>query len=138
MRWLIDEWQANIRGSTHSQTSLSPRSGSPLRCDTEGMTTLPVDIPRQAVEAFCQRNHIRKLSLFGSVLTQRFRDDSDIDMLVEFEPGSNPGLLGIAGMEIELSGILGRKVDLRTPGDLSRYFREEVLASALPQYERPA
>jgi predicted nucleotidyltransferase len=102
------------------------------------MITLPVDIPRHAMEAFCQRNHIRKLSLFGSILTQRFREESDIDILVEFEPGSNPGLLGIAGMEIELSKILGHRVDLRTPGDLSRYFREEVLASALPQYERSA
>ena len=103
-----------------------------------GMFTLPVEIPRQAVAAFCQRHHIRKISLFGSILTDRFSPESDIDMLVEFEPGSGPGLLGIAGMEIELSELLGRKVDLRTPRDLSRYFREEVLASAVPQYERPA
>jgi predicted nucleotidyltransferase len=102
------------------------------------MVTLPVEIPREAIAAFCVRNHIRKLSLFGSILTPRFRDDSDIDMLVEFEPGRGPGLLGIAGMEIELSEILGRKVDLRTPRDLSRYFREEVVASALPQYPQQA
>lgn len=102
------------------------------------MVTLPVEIPREAIAGFCVRNHIRKLSLFGSILTPRFHDESDIDMLVEFEPGCGPGLLGIAGMEIELSELLGRKVDIRTPGDLSRYFREEVVASALPQYERPA
>jgi len=88
------------------------------------------------IAAFCLRNHIRKLSLFGSILTERFRDESDIDMLVAFEPGRGPGLLGIAGMEIELSELLGRKVDLRTPRDLSRYFREEVVASALPRYEQ--
>ena len=100
------------------------------------MATLPVEIPRQAVAAFCEGNHIRKLSLFGSVLTERFREASDIDMLVEFEPGRSPGLLGIAGMEIELSELLGRKVDLRTQGDLSRYFRDAVVASAVIQYER--
>ena len=70
------------------------------------------------------------------MLTDRFDSESDIDMLVEFEPGLGPGLLGIAGMEIELSELLGRKVDLRTPRDLSRYFRSEVVASALLQYER--
>jgi predicted nucleotidyltransferase len=100
------------------------------------MVPLPVEIPHDAIAAFCRRNHIRKLSLFGSILTPRFSDESDIDMLVEFEPGLGPGLLGIAGMEIELSALLGRKVDLRTPRDLSRYFREEVVASALPQYEQ--
>jgi hypothetical protein len=100
------------------------------------MVTLPVEIPREVIAEFCIRNHIRKLSLFGSILTDRFSDKSDIDMLVEFEPGLGPGLLGIAGMEIELSGKLGRKVDLRTAGDLSRYFRDKVVASAVPQYER--
>jgi predicted nucleotidyltransferase len=87
-------------------------------------------LPRSA------RNHIRRLSLFGSVLTSRFGDLSDIDMLVEFEPGRVPGLLDIAGMEIELSAMLGRKVDLRTPAELSAYFRNEVVATAIPQYER--
>jgi predicted nucleotidyltransferase len=103
--------------------------------DTEGMNTLPVAIPREAIAAFCARNHIRKLSVFGSILTDRFGDESDIDMLVEFVPGLGPGLLGIARMERELSGMVGRKVDLRTAGDLSRYFRAEVIASAVPQYE---
>ena len=99
------------------------------------MITLPVAIPREAIAAFCERNHIRKLSLFGSVLTERFGEQSDIDMLVEFVPGRGPGMLGIVRMERELSGMLGRKVDLRTAGDLSRYFRSEVVASAVPQYE---
>jgi predicted nucleotidyltransferase len=100
------------------------------------MVTVPVQIRRDAIAAFCVRNHIRKLSLFGSVLTPRFNDESDVDMLVEFEPGLGPGLIGIAGMQIELYEMSGRKVDLRTLRDLSRFFRDEVVASAVPQYER--
>jgi len=88
-------------------------------------------LPAPFIAEFCERNHIRKLSLFGSVLTPRFRPDSDIDVLVDFQPGHVPSLLGIAGMEIELSERLGRKVDLRTAEDLSRYFRDEVVASAV-------
>ena len=83
---------------------------------------------------FCQRHHIRRLSLFGSQLKGTSRPDSDIDLLVEFDPAHIPGLLGVAGMEIELSALLGCKVDLRTAGDLSRYFRDEVVARAEVQY----
>src|SRR5436305_3152637 len=100
------------------------------------MSTLPLAVPKELLKEFCERNYIRKLSLFGSVLTQRFRADSDLDVLVEFDPGHVPGLLTLAGMEMELSEVFGRKVDLRTPEDLSRYFRAEVVSSALPQYER--
>ncbi len=100
------------------------------------MSALPFAIPQEFLKDFCVRNHIRKLSLFGSVLTPRFRPDSDLDILVEFVAGHVPGLLTLAGMEMELSEKLGRKVDLRTPEDLSRYFRAEVVSSALPQYER--
>ena len=99
------------------------------------MASLPLETPRDAIAAFCAGNHIRKLSLFGSMLTPRFRDESDIDILVEFEPGLGPGMLGIVRMERELSGMLGRKVDLRTPRDLSRFFRDEVVDSAALQYE---
>ena len=88
------------------------------------------------MEAFCVRHNIRKLSLFGSVLTPRFRPSSDIDVLVEFEPRKGPGYFELAGMEMELSGLLGRKVDLRRPGEVDRYFRDRVLASAVVQYER--
>lgn len=77
---------------------------------------------------------IRKLSLYGSTLKGDFTSDSDIDFLVEFHPDHIPGLITLAGMEIELAEILGRKVDLRTPQDLSRYFRQEVLDSAEVQY----
>jgi predicted nucleotidyltransferase len=89
-----------------------------------------IKIDQEQVTAFCRRHHVCKLSLFGSVLREDFRPDSDVDVLVEFEPDYRIGFLGMAGMEIELSGILGRKVDLRTPAELSRYFREEVMASA--------
>ncbi len=90
----------------------------------------------EAIEAFCVQNHIRKLSLFGSILTERFRPESDVDILVEFEPGLNPGLFGLMGMKAELSEMVGREVDLRTPGDISRNFRDRVVAEAAVQYER--
>lgn len=84
---------------------------------------------------FCRAHGIRRLSLFGSQLKGTARPDSDVDLLVEFEPGRTPGLLGISAMEIELSNLLGgRKVDLRTAGDLSRWFRDEVSRSAEVQY----
>ena len=95
-----------------------------------------IPIPQTKVAFFCQKNQIRKLSLFGSVLTEHFRADSDIDVLVDFEQGHTPGLLAMARMERELGEMLGGKIDLRTPGDLSRYFRDDVVASAVTQYER--
>ena len=79
---------------------------------------------------FCKKNHIARLSFFGSVLSDQFRPDSDVDVLVEFRPGKTPGFLGFSKMERDLSAILGRRVDLRTPGELSKYFREEVLSHA--------
>ena len=92
-----------------------------------------IDIPRDRIAEFCRKNHIRRLSLFGSVLRDDFRPDSDVDVLVEFEPGQTPGF-AFFDMEIELSGILGRNVDLNTAGFLSKYFRDEVLAEAEVQY----
>ncbi len=93
-----------------------------------------LSLDRAKITEFCRRNHIRRLSLFGSVLSDRFRPDSDVDVLVEFEPDHIPGLITLAGMEIELSRLIGRKVDIRTAEDLSRYFRDEVVASAQLQY----
>lgn len=90
-------------------------------------------IDRQAVAAFCRRHHVRRLALFGSVLRDDFTPESDVDVLVEFEPGFVPGLRFFS-MEVELSTILGRKVDLNTPAFLSRYFRDKVLAEAETQY----
>src|SRR3954454_10799690 len=83
----------------------------------------------------CRRWHVKKLSLFGSRLKGLNRPDSDLDLLVEFERDREPGLMGMAQLEIELSQLAGGvKVDLRTAEDLSRYFREEVVRSAIPQY----
>ena len=93
-----------------------------------------VSIDRATLAEFCKRTGIRKLSLFGSVLRDDFRPDSDVDVLVEFEPGFRIGYMGMAQLEIELSDFLARKVDLRTPAELSRYFRDRVLASAEVQY----
>lgn len=93
-----------------------------------------MELPKDKIAEFCKRNQIRKLSLFGSVLSKDFRPDSDVDVLVEFEAGIRVGLIRMAGIEIELSKILGRKADLRTPADLSRYFRDDVLKSAEIQY----
>jgi predicted nucleotidyltransferase len=89
-----------------------------------------------ALEALCRRYHIRRLSLFGSTLRGTNRPDSDVDLLVEFEPNARPSLFTMAGIENELSPLLhGRKVDLRTAKDLSRYFRDDVLRTAEVQYE---
>ena len=93
-----------------------------------------VDVPNERIADFCRRHHIRRLSLFGSILRDDFGLDSDIDVLVEFEPGRTPGLFGMAGLELELSEMFGRKVDLRTPAELSRYFREEVVRASEVQY----
>jgi len=97
-------------------------------------TSRKLSISKQALSDFCQKNHIRRLSLFGSVLGDSFTEDSDVDILVEFEPGFVVGLLRMAALERELSTIIHSKVDLRTPADLSRYFRDEVIASAIVEY----
>jgi len=94
-----------------------------------------IDIPKERIADFCRRNRIRRLALFGSVLRDDFGPDSDVDVLVEFEPAARVGLLRLAGMEIELSEILGRKVDLNTLGFLSDYFRDKVLVEAQVQYD---
>jgi len=95
-----------------------------------------ITIDRDALAGFCRSNGIRKLSLFGSVLRDDFRPDSDVDFLVEFELGAVVGLIKLAGMERRLSEVVGHKVDMRTPGDLSRYFRDEVARSAEVVYAK--
>ena len=97
------------------------------------MTYHGIDMPTERLAEFCRRHHIRSLSLFGSILRDDFRPDSDVDVLVEFKPDGPVGLRFFE-LEQELSGILGRKVDLSTPRFLSRYFRDEVLAEAEVQY----
>ena len=99
------------------------------------MTKSKIDLPNHKIAEFCKKNHIIKLSLYGSVLRDDFQMNSDIDILIEFETGKAPGLISYSRMERELSEILGnRKVDLRTPHELSKYFRGEVLAQAEVQY----
>ena len=100
------------------------------------MALTKIKLPNEKIAVFCRRNHIRRLSLFGSVLREDFRPDSDVDVLVEFEEGRVPGLITLSGMEIEFGELIRRKVDMRTPEDLSRYFRKEVVESAEVQYAR--
>jgi predicted nucleotidyltransferase len=96
---------------------------------------LTLTIPQNEIAAFCRRHHIRRLALFGSVLREDLQPDSDIDVLVEFEPERIPGLAFFA-MQDELSQILGREVDLNTPQFLSPYFRQQVQAEAMVIYDR--
>ena len=100
------------------------------------MKTLPISIPIHKIKDFCQSHHIRKLSLFGSVLRDDFTPKSDVDFLVEFEAGKTPGFFKLAQMERELSLIIEeRKVDLRTPAELSDYFRDRVINEAMVVYD---
>jgi uncharacterized protein len=104
--------------------------------DTEDrMTVTHIEILEAEIAKVCQRNGIRKLALFGSVLTDRFSESSDIDVLVEFQPDAHVGFFRLVDIENELSRLLGgRRVDLRTPMDLSRHFRDQVVRDALPVY----
>jgi len=98
-------------------------------------TSLPIEFDPADLAAFCERNGIRRLSVFGSAITGRFGPASDVDLLVEFEEGRVPGLLRLAGMELELAPLFGgREVELRTYEDLSRYFRDDVRVAAEPVY----
>lgn len=94
-----------------------------------------IDLPQDTIAEYARRYHVRRLAVYGSALRKDFDDESDIDILVEFEPNQAPGLFGMARMERELSALLGgRKVDLRTPEDLSRYFRPRVMLEAETHY----
>jgi uncharacterized protein len=95
-----------------------------------------LDVDREALAELCRRHRIRRLSLFGSVLKGTARPDSDIDLLVEFEPDAHPTYFTLARIELELSPLFGgKRIDLRTARELSRYFRDEVVREAEPQYE---
>jgi len=98
------------------------------------MTYHGIEMPREKIAEFCRGHHILKLALFGSILREDFRPESDIDVLVEFEPGQEPGFLGLARIERELSQLLGGRVDIRTPEDLSLRFLDRVIQSAEVQY----
>jgi len=94
---------------------------------------MKIEVPKEEIAAFCRRHHIRRLAFFGSVLREDFAPESDVDVLVEFEPGTRVGLRFFA-LEQELSELLGRKVDLNTPGFLSKFFRDRVIAEAETLY----
>jgi len=96
-----------------------------------------IDIPKEKIAGFCQQHHIRKLALFGSVLREDFRPESDVDVLVEFERERPIGLIRLARIQRELSELLGHPVDLNTEGFLSPYFRDEVLKEAEVHYVAP-
>lgn len=98
------------------------------------MTYHGITIDREDIARFCRRHGIKRLSLFGSILREDFRPDSDIDILVEFEPGQTPSLFDLGGMLMELREKLGREVDLKTPGFLSPRIRQRVAAEAQVQY----
>jgi predicted nucleotidyltransferase len=94
-----------------------------------------IEVAQREIAEFCQRNGIRKLALFGSVLTERFSETSDVDVLVEFKPEQHVGYFRMAAMERELSALFGgRRIDLRTPSELSPYFRDEAVKNAAVQY----
>jgi predicted nucleotidyltransferase len=94
-----------------------------------------ISIPKERIAEFCRRNRVRRLSLFGSVLREDFGPESDVDILVEFEPGTRVGLIRLSGLEIELGNIVGRKIDMNTSGFLSKYYRDQILAEADVQYD---
>lgn len=98
------------------------------------VVSLQYPLSQRAIAEFCQQHHIQQLAVFGSVLRDDFRPESDIDFLVEFEPSHVPGLIRLAGIELELSELIGRKADLRTPQDLRRYFQDDVVATVVIQY----
>lgn len=100
-------------------------------CSTiEAMIVNGIILPDDAIAEFCRHHGVRRLSLFGSILTPGFTSTSDIDILIEFVPNARIGMLGFAGLALELERMLGRTVDLRTPDDLSYLFRDKVLRSA--------
>jgi predicted nucleotidyltransferase len=94
-----------------------------------------INLTKDQIIRFCQKNHIKKMALYGSALRDDFGPDSDIDVLVNFDMSYPIGLMTVSKIELELSDIIGRKVDLRTPEDLSRYFRDKVVAEAEVLYE---
>lgn len=93
-----------------------------------------IDVTSEQIAEFCRRNRIRKLSFFGSVLRDDFSQESDVDVLVEFQPGAIVGLITYGGIALELGDLLGREVDMHTEASLSKYIREDILATAEVQY----
>ena len=102
---------------------------------TDDMATLPILIPSQALAKICQPHHVARLAAYGSIVTEHFSENSDIDLLVEFLPGKKPSLLGLGQLQMALTTLLGRFVDLKTPEFISTQFRQAVIDSAQTIYE---
>lgn len=128
-------YQANKQSPVFNELKslLTYMTGKDRALNTGSPASSRLRVPPEKLAEFCRKNRIKKLSLFGSVLRDDFGPDSDIDVLVEFEPGQTPGF-AIIDMENELSLMAGRKVDLRTPNDLSRYFRDRVIRESRVEY----
>lgn len=116
-------------------TSAFTRGTEPLQWSV--MSRPHIHLDPEALQAICRRYGVLRLSLFGSVLRDDFTPESDVDVLVEFLPGKTPSLLSLGGMQMELTQMIGREVDLKTPGFLSCYFRDQVLQSAEVRYVAP-
>ena len=114
--------------------TVSARMASEAAFLNSHMSRAKIQIPKKRIAEFCRRHQIHKLSLFGSVLRDDFDRGSDVDVLVEFKPGTRIGLIRLTALEFELSEILGYKVDLNTPGFISKYFRDQILAEREVQY----
>lgn len=115
----------------------SERTGDPIAEFGGPAIRTGLLIHKEKLAELCEANGISRLAIFGSALREDFNAGSDVDFLVEFEPGRIPGFIGMAKIEFELSSLIGgRKADLRTPQELSRYFRDQVLKSAELQYAR--
>jgi len=99
------------------------------------MAQQALELPRDEIAAFCRRHRIQRLWLFGSILREDFRPDSDVDVLIEFEPGTGAGLIRLAGMEIELGELLRRQVDLDTPGNFRQPLRDRIMGQAEVVYQ---
>lgn len=130
--------RANL-AENRRRTLTLPAAERSYRPDGKRLTSvepMKLAIPEDKIAEFRGRHPIRKLALFGSAPREDFRPENDIDVLVEFEPGARVGLIRLAGMELELSEILGRKVDLNTPRCLSPHFRERAVAEAQTLHER--
>jgi predicted nucleotidyltransferase len=128
-------YQANKQSPVFNELKslLTYMTGKDSALNTVSPASSRLRVQPEKLAEFCRKNRIKKLSLFGSVLRDDFGPDSDIDVLVEFEPGQTPGF-AIIDMENELSLMAGRKVDLRTPNDLSRYFRDRVIRESRVEY----
>jgi predicted nucleotidyltransferase len=132
---LFDELKGLMARMAHIETD--SKAADSIHTVATAETNRRINISKRQLTAFCRKHHIKTLALFGSVLRDDFQPDSDVDVLVEFEEGHVPGF-AIIDMENELSRLVGRKVDLRTPGDLSRYFRDRVMHESKVQYAATA